>query len=602
MKARIFVQGGAILAALGFVVVGSIVTSKAQSSDTQFSQTDNPVSLNVPVQTPNVTPAVVTILSNHEFGNAPPPATSNVKLPQGKWSKVVLNVTGTEQGRQFDRLLQVFAGNTQILNSVTPEPTAAGITWHVQKDVTQYLPLFQGDQTFTTAIDNYMSSVYTGAPKVTITLSFYPERGNAPQTTPYQLPVPDQIVPLQSSPDEVYLPKNSWSGTVNLPNDITSAYLDLNATAQIGEEFWWGEEPAYRQIDVSIDGKPAGVVYPYPYIYTGGVNPMMWRPITAVNTLDMPTYRVDLSPFAGLLGGKHTITLSVEGNTGYWLLNSSLFLYEDGGKPTTGSITKDTLTFPAQPSYSTSNALNSSNYPLFNETSNQQYEIQGTLKTENGTWTRGVKSSVIWSNDQVVMNNEYQMVHGSQDVTTDETLTNPQGHSLTRESDSSYTLDAPNAFVSNPDGSFLLPTQVTQSLNEVHSLSGLGQPGYNSSLYESVQAYGILQEGSVGTITQGATTGVLQYNNSLGANYRENLMARGGKLVVNRQQSSPGGVGVGIGLGNSGSLPGWPGMPGMAGKPGNTLTQPGKNEHPPIAGEPGVKTWVKGSTTDGLSH
>ena len=70
---------------------------------------------------------------------------------------------------------------------------------------------------------------------------------------------------------------------------------------------------AFRQVDVSIDGKPAGVAPVFPWIYTGGVDPGLWIPIPGVQTLNLLPYRVDLTPFAGVLsdGQQHTVGVTV---------------------------------------------------------------------------------------------------------------------------------------------------------------------------------------------------------------------------------------------------------------------------------------------------
>src|SRR3984957_5058726 len=319
----------------------------AASQPSEFTATANPVTLDPPVKVPSTKPVTVTIADNAAFRNAPPAATSTVALPSGKWAKVVLDITGSEQGTQYDRLLNVYDGATQIFLGVTPEPPAAGITWHVQKDITGYLPILEGTQTFSTYIDNYTNSTDTGIPGVTAKLLFYPAGGGyAPAHTaslaspalagdatnetgpasPAASPgVPSDIVPIVPSGDSsdfnTVNAGQTLSASVTLPHDITTATLDLYAVGQINDEFWWGLNPGFREIEVSIDGKPAGVVWPYPYVYTGGVNPLIWRPLTGLHTMDIPSYRVDLTPFAGLLSGSgtHTISLTVVNNNGDWL-------------------------------------------------------------------------------------------------------------------------------------------------------------------------------------------------------------------------------------------------------------------------------------------
>jgi hypothetical protein len=85
-----------------------------------------------------------------------------------------------------------------------------------------------------------------------------------------------------------------------LPNSIASTLDDCGNTG-------------FRQVDVSIDGQQAGVAPVFPWIYTGGVDPGLWVPIPGVQTLNLLPYRVDLTPFAGVLsnGQPHAIGVTV---------------------------------------------------------------------------------------------------------------------------------------------------------------------------------------------------------------------------------------------------------------------------------------------------
>jgi peptide N-acetyl-beta-D-glucosaminyl asparaginase amidase A len=284
----------------------------------------NPIAFGIPVVIPASHPTTITILQKQAFGNDPPPAQSTVTLPTGQWKSVILTISGTQQGRQFDRLMLMWAANTQIFAGVTPEPTQDGIAWKLQKDVTAYLPLLTGQQTFTTWINNFVTAVYTGLPVVSVTLAFYPPTSQnevLDAESASRWSQTSSIVPLSTTPKMATVhPNNALTATLTLPADISRAYLDLYAIAQIGDEFWWTQTPAFRELEVTIDGKPAGVVWPYPTVYTGGINPYLWRPITGINTMNMPAYRVNLTPFAGLLNGQHTISISVFNNQDYWLL------------------------------------------------------------------------------------------------------------------------------------------------------------------------------------------------------------------------------------------------------------------------------------------
>jgi hypothetical protein len=65
-------------------------------------------------------------------------------------------------------------------------------------------------------------------------------------------------------------------------------------------------------------------------IYTGGINPLLWRPLTGIYSFNIPPYTFDLSPFAGLLNDRknHVLGLRVLGNNpeGSWFVDPVLRL------------------------------------------------------------------------------------------------------------------------------------------------------------------------------------------------------------------------------------------------------------------------------------
>src|SRR5581483_3223444 len=109
---------------------------------------------------------------------------------------------------------------------------------------------------------------------------------------------------------------------------------------------------AFRETEIWIDGKPAGVAPVYPWIYTGGIDPYLWEPIPGVQTLDFRPYRVDLTPFAGVLsdGNAHTVAVSVYNANSYFLATANLLAYEDhGATKVTGGVLRNTLSMAPSP-------------------------------------------------------------------------------------------------------------------------------------------------------------------------------------------------------------------------------------------------------------
>ena len=69
----------------------------------------------------------------------------------------------------------------------------------------------------------------------------------------------------------------------------------------------------FREVEVAIDGQPAGVAPVFPWIFTGGIDPYLWMPIPGVHSLSFAPHRVDLTPFAALLsdGRAHEVAVGV---------------------------------------------------------------------------------------------------------------------------------------------------------------------------------------------------------------------------------------------------------------------------------------------------
>ena len=74
----------------------------------------------------------------------------------------------------------------------------------------------------------------------------------------------------------------------------------------------FGDGP-FREVRFLVDGMIAGAALPYPVVFTGGIVPPAWRPITSYGAIDLPQYHFDLTPFIPILtdGDPHTITLDV---------------------------------------------------------------------------------------------------------------------------------------------------------------------------------------------------------------------------------------------------------------------------------------------------
>ncbi|KAG5651592.1 hypothetical protein H0H81_008113 [Sphagnurus paluster] len=242
--------------------------------------------------------------------------------PLGSWAAITLNLTVTSNGTQYDRLAHFTFQNVEIWRTSTPEPTIGdGIIWTYIKDVSRYTPLFANPGTFILQLDNI----------------------------------------VEPGLDGIY---SSKMLNVTLPRNTVKVFAELLASGNAEEEFWYfnaaneylstlpqdttyGQGP-FRELRLLIDGKIAGAALPYPVIFTGGLNPSLWRPITAYGALDLPTYFLDVTPFVPLLtdGNPHQFTIDVVSAEDdhtilqNWYVSGLLQVITDPSlKPTTGHMT-----------------------------------------------------------------------------------------------------------------------------------------------------------------------------------------------------------------------------------------------------------------------
>lgn len=509
----------------------------------QFSKTDDPISIERPLEKPLTEPVIVHVLNDAKFGHAQPPVETEVALPPGKWEKVILTITGKQEGRQFDRLMHILAGNTQIFAGCTPEPSKGGIDWKIEKDITIYLPVLSGTQQFTTILDNYMDELHTGIPEMSFYLEFYPAMEGEEIQKQWVLHAPDAIIPILSKPAPYVIEKeDKMDVPLLLPNDLKEIYLDLYIIHQNRDEFYWSLHPSFREVEIYIDDIPAGVVWPEPILFTGGVNPLLWRPVTGIRSMNLPSYQLNLTPFAGLLGGEHTLSIKVANNANYWLASGSLFLYQNNGKPTKGKIINNTLQLPSKSHTEKTSVLDTVENNFVTEEAKMSYRIEGEVETEEGVFTSTIDSQLQFSNDQMNDSSiDGLRVHGAQVVITDEILSKAGQTIKTQHRQSTYTLDCFAAYMrGNEVKGLSMPSNVSQTFTEVFRYDSpeLTSP-YQSTLYLNSQGYAVLQRmDEHPDVTHANTTGHIHFQDSLNNSYQNTIMTRGGVVYYNYESGN----------------------------------------------------------------
>lgn len=540
--------------ALIFILLSTLPLAHAQDLS-------NPITAAPPVSLPTTTHCTVTLVYNQPFGlvggprgDAPflgsytPP--SSCPAP---WSKIVLQVNfNVTAGRQYDRLGAIWLGNAEIFRTSTAEPYKTfGPVWQVQKDVSQYWYILTEPQTVVAVVTNYVTPTYTSIIYMTATLTFYATASGVPAAQHPDLVVPVARMATSTSAPWFYVTTTTPKAgvTLTLPTNLVKAYLEVYATAHSMDEFWYANQPtpyavanglaggtAFREVQVYIDGILAGVVWPFPFIYTGGINPYLWRPIPAVDAFNIPAYTVDLTPFLGVLldGQPHTIAFSVFNNYNYWLIDCNLLLYEDPVLTTTsGALVTDNI----QPT-ATEQVIQIINKKsaVFNTTASRTTTVSGYVDTSSGRVTTTIQQSMYFTNNQALnLVNYLENLKGTETITTTTTTVFSYGTTIITTVSDSYPIAVTSAFIipvgTGDEVGYILPATVHQELDRTTSTSTNSLITFSSSLSDSIDARALYAVASH-IARNGETTESYIYTDSTGVYFNHLLQAAQGVVTV----------------------------------------------------------------------
>ncbi|XP_010465415.1 PREDICTED: peptide-N4-(N-acetyl-beta-glucosaminyl)asparagine amidase A-like [Camelina sativa] len=336
----------------------SALSQNVTKSRTRYFEVQKP-----PVPNPSQSPSCSYHILHHDFGYtyAKPPVLANYTLPSHcsssrEFSKIVLEFKSTSKGRQFDRIFGIWLNGVEILRSCTAEPRPNGIVWSVEKDVTKYHSILVKNETQILAVylGNLIDKTYTGVYHVDVTFHFYQLEKNLQDSSyGYSSPQADMILPVSRDLPlndglwfEIVSSNDSKYKEFEIPRNVYRAVLEVYVSFHENDEFWYGNLPndfvtannlsvagngPFREVVVSLDGDVAGAVWPFPVVFTGGINPLLWRPITAIGSFDLPSYDVEITPFLGsLLDGKtHKVGFSVTNALNVWYIDANLHLWLD---------------------------------------------------------------------------------------------------------------------------------------------------------------------------------------------------------------------------------------------------------------------------------
>ena len=544
-----------------FLCIATALPAQTPVGTTPVIGSSNPVSAEPPVTRPSTTPCVVSLFSGQQFINYTdktfaytPPSSC-----KGPWSKVVLtadfNVTA---GRQFDRTGKLFIGGANVFFGTTAEPRSTlSPSWHVERDITDLSALLATPQPGVASLGNFYGVSggvnYNGLITGSARIEFYPTSPVDP--APKE---PDTVLPLNTAGATTALQTTAdrLTGTfASLPKNIEGAYLELFSQSQAGDEFWYTCSPnsvaaqldgncgntAFRETEVYVDGKPAGIAPVLPWIYTGGIDPSLWEPITGVQTLNFKPYLVDLSPFAGVLsdGQQHTVSIGVFNANSEFDVTGTLLLYLDRGTAqVTGAVTQNTLGAAPTPSIQAEAPVDASGttHGKTLVSSVRAFQLSGYVNTSHGMVKTTINETVDFGNYQLINFNNSFYTQDIAQASGAYSVTDRQTGAMTEETQKTtlYPFTFNYNSTTNADGSssFLAHSYQQDFEYEKHLVNGAA--AYSAGSQEVVNTtdqYTLNPAGAIATRSI-KSDGNYQSTDTLGHCYSRSLTANNSALAT----------------------------------------------------------------------
>ncbi|CAD6445249.1 5f4f0082-3b25-49af-ad88-3d54b27c0d46 [Sclerotinia trifoliorum] len=442
------------------------------------------------------------VLMEHTFGYSYGiPFVGNYTPPNCKFNRVVMNFTVTSSGRQFDRLAIMYFGDSEVWRTSTAEPTTAGIRWEYLKDMTEYLYFWNTPQTLIFDLGNLIDSTYTGYYYTSLTATFF--------TSQETVEPADLILPISArhgGEDAVSvftLPGDNATNTIAFPRNANRAVFSISACGQSTEEFWWGNVlqsdieafedydgtlygySPFREVQVLIDGQIAGVQWPFPVVFTGGIVPGLWRPIVGLDAFDLREHEIDITPWLPILcdGSEHTFEIRVAGviddgeGSGtlidtvgsYWLVTGKIFIWLDSDDSvTTGTTPKISLPAPiiTTSHVLTQNASGANETLTYTTNVQRSLSISSTIITENGTTTS------TWTQELSALNYGQYTAFGAIQINNATTYgidTSTLGSSTKYKSEYTYPVWVNTTYLVLSSTNYTLEATITRGLDLVIS-------------------------------------------------------------------------------------------------------------------------------------
>lgn len=569
------------IAALGTACVVGILTLAGGGAGAAVPE---PGSRNVAVAEPAVprpdtTPCTVELFPKQPFGEKGDGANMDAKplafhyLPPaacpGAWAKVVLEANfSVAAGYQYDRTASIWLGGVNLYFGTTQEPTPeAAQSWQVQRDLTDYASLLREPGEGEVQINNWLDAlrkhpIYAGA-----RILFYPADARFPAPA-----VPDRVYALNgpgTTPAKLDGNGASLARSIVFPRNTARVYMDLFAQPQAHDEFYYmclpdavirdvGRPPAngsidrsqlcgggsFREAEVRIDGAAAGLAPVAPWVFTGGIDPFLWEPTPGAQTLDFMPYRVDLTPFAGLLsdGKPHRVAVAILDAPHFFSVAAALLVYQAAGTDHTGgAVTRNTLqgeTLKPSVTSTLRRGAGGVSGDIFTR-ANQRYVIEGYVDTQRGRVTSRVEATLGFDNTQQFISDGDRSRHhltlqtASADSTSSLAGSGADQRSLRHAID--YALDVRTLIRTDADARVHRDVVLRQRFHTRVLQQQAGLPFYSSDVsntHVAADRLSYLQGDRTSFESRGQSSAqTFRFDDSLGGCWQAEVQARDGKVT-----------------------------------------------------------------------
>lgn len=467
----------------------------------------------------------------------------------------------------------MYFNDTEVWRTSTAEPTTDGIRWEYIKDMTEYMYFWDHPQKLIFDLGNLIDSTYTGFFNTTLTATFFTSQDTV---EPADLIIPISARNGAASASSIFiLPSDNATNTISFPRNVNRAVFSVSACGQSTEEFWWGNVlqsdintfvpydgtlygySPFREVQVLIDGQLAGVQWPFPVIFTGGVVPGFWRPIVGIDAFDLREHEIDITPWLPLLcnGAEHSFEIRVAGivddgkNSGTitetvgssWYVTGKIFVWldSDSSSVTIGSTPTSLLPAPViSISQSLTQDTNGANETLTYTTDvKRSLSISSSITTQNGT------KLVSWTQNLAVTNYGLYTSYGAVQQNNQSTTGTDESTGVVYYKTSySYPLYANTSYFFTASGNFSIGAELIRGLD----LEILGQPVFPTGLqpFASLPLSSSLVSGFAGSKLSTTQNGTASYFASPSAGISSSFGTTSQEFSFNGIDASTGAVGA----------------------------------------------------------